>query len=339
MGGVTVRIGIGISEDLPVERQQAIARHVEELGFSSLWTNEATGRDALLLCQAWAAATTELDVGVGVAPIWTRTPAQLAMATATLQEATGGRFILGLGVSHPVTMDPWHDAGYRRPLSAARDTLTILRQLLAGEESDHDGTVLSSRRFRLRVDPLPARARLYLAAMGPRMLALAGEVADGVLLNWSTPQEVGRAASAVRASATRAGGGRVPSSVDVAAYVRVAVGEDRTAARDALAREVSNYIALPAYAQHFARQGFAQAVDDVKAAFREDGPDAAIRAVPEGMLRDLGWYGTPTDSAGALARYANGGLDHLIARVVPVGGDVVGSIERVGHVLARLNLT
>lgn len=334
-----MRIGIGLSEDLPVDEQQAIAANVEALGFSSLWTNEATGRDALLVCQAWGAATTDLGVGVGVAPIWTRSPAQLAMAAASLQEATGGRFVLGLGVSHPATMDPWHDAAYGQPLAAARDTLTIVRQLIHGGTSDHDGERFSSHRFRLAIDPLPPAAPVYLGAMGPKMLALGGELADGALLNWSTPQEVGRAASVVRGAAARAGSGRVPSSVDVAAYVRVAVHEDRAAAREALARQISNYIALPAYAEHFARQGFADAVDAVKAAYREGGSDAAVGAVPEGMLHELGWYGTPSDSPGALARYANGGLDHLIARVIPVGGDVTGSVGMVADTLARLSLT
>jgi alkanesulfonate monooxygenase SsuD/methylene tetrahydromethanopterin reductase-like flavin-dependent oxidoreductase (luciferase family) len=121
-----VDIGIGISEDLPLAVQQQLAVDVEGAGFSSLWTNEASGRDALLLCQAWAAVTTTLRVGVGVVPLWTRSPAQLAMASATLQEASGGRFVLGLGVSHAAKMGPWHGAEVRAPRTAAREALTIL---------------------------------------------------------------------------------------------------------------------------------------------------------------------------------------------------------------------
>ncbi|MFP4233407.1 MAG: LLM class flavin-dependent oxidoreductase, partial [Nitriliruptoraceae bacterium] len=116
-----MRLGLGVSEDLPVAVQQRLAADVEAAGFASLWTNEASGRDALLLCQAWAAATTRLEVGVGVVPIWTRTPVQLAMAAATLQEVSGGRFLLGLGVSHAATMGPWHGVEVRRPLTASRE--------------------------------------------------------------------------------------------------------------------------------------------------------------------------------------------------------------------------
>lgn len=334
-----MRVGIGVSEDLPVAEQQALARHVEDRGFSSLWTNEARGRDALLVCQAWAAVTTDLLVGTGVVPVWTRSPAQLAMAAATLQEASGGRFLLGLGVSHPATMDPWHGAAYRRPLDAARDAVTIVQQLVAGGGSDHEGAVFSSRDFALGIAPPPPPARVYLAAMGPVMLTVAGEHADGVLLNWSTAEETGRAASRVRAAAARVGDGRTPSSVDVAAYVRVAVHDDGDAARDALARQVSRYIALPAYADHLTRQGFREGVEAVRAAYRSGGPDAAAEAVPEAMLRGLGWYGTPSESPGALARYSKAGLDLLVARVVVVGDDPAASVRAVADALARVGLT
>ncbi|MFP4149395.1 MAG: LLM class flavin-dependent oxidoreductase, partial [Nitriliruptoraceae bacterium] len=178
-----MRLGLGVSEDLPVAVQQRLAADVEAAGFASLWTNEASGRDALLLCQAWAAATTRLEVGVGVVPIWTRTPVQLAMAAATLQEVSGGRFLLGLGVSHAATMGPWHGVEVRRPLTASREVLTILAAAEAGERTDHPGVVWSSSRFRLRVSPRPPATRRYLGAMGPRMLELAGSHADGVLLN------------------------------------------------------------------------------------------------------------------------------------------------------------
>src|SRR6056297_3416644 len=200
-----MRLGLGISEDLGIAVQQRLAADVEGAGFASLWTNEASGRDALLVCQAWGAATTDLQVGVGVVPLWTRSPAQLAMAAATLQEATGGRFLLGLGVSHPATMGTWHGVEVTRPLTAARETLRILAQLDAGERSDVDGSVRSSHRLRLSITPRPPATRRYLAAMGPRMLALAGESADGVLLNWASPTGIADAAHVVRAAAREAG--------------------------------------------------------------------------------------------------------------------------------------
>lgn len=323
-----MRIGIGVSEDLPIGQQREVARLVEQAGCASLWTNEARGRDAFLLCQAWADATDELDVGVGVVPIWSRSAAQIGMATATLQEASGGRFILGLGVSHPATMETWHGVDHRRPLTAARETLEIVRTVLAGERTDHDGEVISSRRFGLEMTPAPRRGRVLLAAMGPQMLALAGERSDGTLLNWSSSSEVARAAARVRGAAAGSAEGRTPTESFVAAYVRVAVDEDRDRARAALAREISSYLALEAYAAHFERQGFAHAVGEVKSAYRDGGAQAAAEAVPEEMLTGLGWYGTPDDDPSAtVEEYAGSGLDELVARVVVTGDDPESSIR------------
>jgi probable F420-dependent oxidoreductase len=327
-----VRIGIGVSEDVTIAAQQQLAREVEQAGFASLWTNEARGRDALLVCQAWAAATDALEVGVGVVPLWTRSATQLAMATATLQEASGGRFRLGLGVSHPATMGPWHGADYRAPLAAARETLEVLQSLGSGATADVDGEVVRARHVRLGIGPTPPRAPVYLAAMGPRMLELAGRHADGALLNWSSAAEVGRAAGVVRVAAD--GAGRTAAEVPVATYVRVAVDPDRDRARRALAREIGQYAALPAYASHFERQGFGDAVAAVKAAYRGGGADAVPDALDDGVLFALGWYGTPDDDPrDALDAYAAAGLDHLVARVVVPGDDPVGAVR---HVLAAL---
>jgi 5,10-methylenetetrahydromethanopterin reductase len=330
-----VRLGIGISEDLPVAVQQRLAADVEAAGFASLWTNEASGRDALLLCQAWAAVTTRLEVGVGVAPIWTRTPAQLAMAAATLQEVCGGRFLLGLGVSHPATVGPWHGVEVRRPLTASRELLTLLAAIEAGERTCHPGAVLGSERFRLAITPRPPVTRRYLAAMGPRMLELAGTHADGVLLNWAGPAAVAEAAERVRGAAAAAG--RDPASIEVAAYVRVAVHRDPAAARAALAAQVGAYGALPAYRTHLERQGHGEALARARQARREGGDaPALVEALGPEVLDDLGWAGSwDDDPALTLDRYAAAGLDHLIARVVVVD-DPVADIQTVVRSLDHL---
>lgn len=320
-----MRTGIGISEDIPLPVQQELAVEVEAAGFASLWTNEARGRDALLTCQAWAAATTSLEVGVGVLPLWTRSPAQHAMAAATLQEATGGRFLMGIGVSHPGTMEPWHGAAFSKPLTAARELLTILDQLLGGDRSGVEGEVLSSIRFQLAITPPPPPPSRYLAAMGPRMLRLAGELADGVLLNWACPAEVGRAGGVVRSSAADHG----REDVKVASYVRVAVDDDRSVARAALAREIGRYAALPAYAAHLERQGFGATVRAVKTAYRDGGSQAVPDAIDDEVLLALGWFGTPEDDPSqSLAAYDEAGLDHLVARVVVTGDDPVAAVRR-----------
>ncbi|MDX1620797.1 MAG: LLM class flavin-dependent oxidoreductase [Nitriliruptorales bacterium] len=312
-------IGIGLSEDLTLDEQRQVAQHVEARGFRSLWTNEARGRDALITCHAWGRATERLEVGVGVVPIWTRTPAQLAMAAATLQEDLSGRFLLGLGVSHPATMGPWHGADYRHPVTAAREALRIIRQVASGKEADTRGEVFSSRRFRLEMAATPPAPRLYLAAMGPTMLGVSGELADGVLLNWSTPAGVRRSVERVHEAGP---------ATEIAAYVRVAVHEDRNTARQALARELGRYCALPAYAEHLGRQGHEATVNTIKDAYKSGGSEAIPDAIDDETLLDFGWYGTPADDPGpTLARYRDAGLDHLVARVVVVDEDPIGAVD------------
>ncbi|MEX2487205.1 MAG: LLM class flavin-dependent oxidoreductase [Nitriliruptoraceae bacterium] len=326
-----MRLGIGVSEDLPVAQQQQIARNVESHGFASLWTNEARGRDAFVLCAAWAAATSSLDVGVGVVPLWTRTPVQLAMGAATLQDLSGGRFLLGLGVSHPVTMQRWHDRSYTRPVTAARELLELLEAIESGQRVRAEGDVFRVADFQLEITSSAPPSRRYLAAMGPRMLELAGTHADGVLLNWSGPGEVERAAAIVRNAADRRGRGR--ADVEVASYVRIAVGESRRSAQRALSREIAKYARLDAYVEHFGRQGFSAMVDRVRAlppAAHVDNPDALVTAVGDEALGVLGWAGGPEDDPRkAVAAWRAAGLDHFIARVVATGPDAGDDVARV----------
>ncbi len=324
-----MRLGIGVSEDLGMEVQADIARAAEEAGFSSIWTNEASGRDALLLCQWWAAATRSIEVGVGVVPIWTRSPAQLAMASATLQESSDGRFLLGLGVGHPATVESKHGSTYRRPLTATSELLDILAEIDATGACDIRGEVMRCERFRLRIGTGRRATRRYVAAMGPRMLDLAGSRGDGVLLNWSDPAEIARAGDRVRTAARVAG-----RSCEVAAYVRVAIADDLDAARAALATQITDYARLDAYRRHFERQGHAEGVARALEA-RAAGADGAGLAAALGVevLDALGWAGTPREVASLHERHAGAGLDHLIARVVVVGEDARASVGDVVEAL------
>lgn len=324
-----MRVGLGVSEDLPIVVQQGLAVAIEQTGYASLWTNEASGRDAMLLCQAWAAATSDILVGVGVAPLWSRSPAQLATVATTLQEASGGRFLLGIGVGNIAAVAARHGVNARRPLTAVRELLTILDRLGRGEDPAFVGEVLRCDGVVLGVSPLPPPAPRYIAAMGPRMLALAGEAADGVLLNWSDAAEVGRAAGVVRHAAETAG--RDPAEVDVATYVRVALGSSRDAARAALATQLARYGRQPSYAAHFERQGHGAALARAAQAQRA-GADAGglAEAIGDETLDALGWAGGPGDDpTPALRTYRDVGLDHLVVRVVVAGDDAVDAVTGV----------
>jgi 5,10-methylenetetrahydromethanopterin reductase len=314
-----VRLGISIGDDITIARQRTVARDVEEAGLASLWTNDALGRDPMLVCQAWLESTTRLQAGIGIVQFLTRTAPQIAKAAATLQEVSGGRLLLGLGVSQPRTMTSWHGVQLRRPLSATRDALEIIGTIGRGETTSHTGAVLSSHGFRLEISPLPPPTPLYIGAMGPRMLALAGTHADGVLLSWESPPAVERAAAAVRAAATDAG----RSVPEIAAYVRVALAADRGAARAALAHQIASYWVY--YAEHFAHQGLESAVAAASRAYDSGGIESLAEALDEELVLALGWYGTTNDDIRPfLQRFEAAGLDHFIARLVPVGDPLAG---------------
>lgn len=186
--------------------------------------------------------------------------------------------------------------------------------------TDYAGSVLGSSGFRLGISPLPEPAPVYLGAMGPRMLELAGTSADGVLLSWESPPALARQAARVRAAAQAAG----RPCPEIAAYVRVAVAEDRDAARRALAEEVAFY--WPFYGRHFAAQIPAASAAAADAALERG---QVAEALDDDVLLTLGWYATPADDLGPfLASYLDAGLEHFVARIVPIS-DPVDSLERV----------
>lgn len=329
----TTSVGIAISEDLPIRQHRLIARSVEELGLASLWTNEAQGRDALHICHAWAAETSTLEVGIGVIPLWTRSPAQLAMGAATVQDVSNNRLLLGVGVSHPATMEPWHGAEYRKPVTACREALEIIDQVFTGERTTYAGDVYRCERFTMQISPLPKSPRTYLAAMGPKMLALAGTHADGVLLNWSDPAEVARARGVIRQAAKQAG--RDPDDIDIAAYVRVCVAQRRDDAVAALARELTAYGRLQAYAAHFDRQGHGPALKRAAEAKKAGADDHGLaEALGEATLSAFGWVGVPADSPEeTVSRWSDAGLTRFLARVISVE-DPATDIQQAARLFA-----
>jgi alkanesulfonate monooxygenase SsuD/methylene tetrahydromethanopterin reductase-like flavin-dependent oxidoreductase (luciferase family) len=210
-----------------------LAETAEETGYEALFVPEIAGREAFSTLTAVAARTSSLLLGSGVVPLTSRTPFVTAMAATTVQEVSDGRLILGIGSGMP-------PGG---ALDRVRRAVATLRAAFAGDMVD--GGALSL----LPPKPVP----IWLAALGDRMIGLAGEVADGVVLNWCTPERVGRALELLAEGAARAG--REPADVTVAVYVRACVGTDDETASQALREAAAMYTALPHYAAIFAEMG------------------------------------------------------------------------------------
>lgn len=323
--GETMEIGVGLDERLRLsypESREAV-RQAAALGFTSAWTpGGVTSRDAFHTCVQWSqSAERPISTGISVvpAPVWT--PASLASQAATAGELTEGRFILGIGTGgvYGEEFRGKFDLPNRPVVALMRDYLTILRGLLAGEEVSYAGKALALRGVKLGFKP--RRVPLYLASMGPQMLHLAGQLADGALPNWSSPELIAWCRERLVEGAQRVG--RDPSEVRLVQYIRVCVDEDVDAARRALGEQILGYaLARPGasrdtgYRAHFTRMGFDEVLTDLEAR-REKGTPVAelLGLLPDHLMLKVGYFGRPEGAAQAVRRLAEG-LDAAVVRVI-----------------------
>jgi alkanesulfonate monooxygenase SsuD/methylene tetrahydromethanopterin reductase-like flavin-dependent oxidoreductase (luciferase family) len=325
-------IGVGLDArlGLPFDQLRAAAREAERLGFESLWTPAGGVPDSFHICAAWS-QDTSLRTGISVVPaarMWT--PPGLAAQAATVAQLSGGRFVLGVGTGG---YGPgfWSSVGLPdRPIAVMRTYVTEVRALLAGQPvtagpaaakaAAGPGTLGWPRSFSLGLEN-PPPAPVYLAALGPQMLRLAGETADGALLNWATPERIAVSRLAIDAGAARAG--RDPGSIPMTMYIRVCVDDDEAAARQAFGAQVLGYAMgradIPASAGYrglFTQMGFGAELTELEQR-RDRGatmPDL-VAAAPDEMLRAVGYYGPAGPAPAALARLSHG-LDEAIVRVI-----------------------
>jgi alkanesulfonate monooxygenase SsuD/methylene tetrahydromethanopterin reductase-like flavin-dependent oxidoreductase (luciferase family) len=325
-------IGAGLDGRLGLafDQLRAAAREAGQLGFESLWTPAGTVPDSFHVCAAWS-QDTSLRTGISVVPaarMWT--PPSLALQAATLAQLSSGRFVLGLGTGG-YGPDFWTSVGLpNRPIAVMREYVTQVRALLDGQQVTTGEAVAGAgtgggspgwpRSASLGVKDLP-EAPVYLAALGPQMLRLAGETADGALLNWATPARIAASRAEIDAGAARAG--RAPGSVPMTMYIRVCIDDDVAAARLAFGTQVLGYaMARPGmpknagYRALFAEMGFDAELTELEQ--RRDqgaGMPELVAAAPEEMLQAVGYYGPAGPAPAAFARLS-AGLDETVVRVI-----------------------
>jgi alkanesulfonate monooxygenase SsuD/methylene tetrahydromethanopterin reductase-like flavin-dependent oxidoreductase (luciferase family) len=325
-------IGVGLDGrlGLPFDQFREAGREAAHLGFESLWTPAGGVPDSFHVCAAWS-QDTSLRTGISVVPaarMWT--PLGLAMQAATLARLSSGQFVLGLGTGGygPAF---WESVGLPdRPIAVMREYVTQVRALLAGETVTAGPPVAADRDpvgapgwpspASLGLADLPA-APVYLAALGPQMLRLAGEVADGALLNWATPERIAVSRARIDEGVARAG--RDPGAVPVTMYVRVCIDDDVDAARQAFGAQVLGYAmgqrGVPQSAGYrglFAQMGFDEELRELEA--RRDRGEAwplLVAAAPDEMLHAVGYYGPAAAAPAAFARLSSG-LDEAIVRII-----------------------
>jgi alkanesulfonate monooxygenase SsuD/methylene tetrahydromethanopterin reductase-like flavin-dependent oxidoreductase (luciferase family) len=284
--------------------EQAIERVklADSLGYEAVYLTHVAGRESLIVLTAYALASERIRIGTGVVPIYTRTPATMAQTAATIDELSGGRFTLGLGVSHRPVVEGWHGQRIDRPAAEMREYTNIVRAILRGEDPP-DGEKWQTSFRLLRLDPRP-QLPIYIAALSPAMLRLAGEIADGVVLWLCSPRYI-RDVVIPEVTTGRERAGLSLDGFDVVAAVPAALTDDRGGAYEAMREDLIPYFGLPFYRAMIERSGFGPDIEAYDAAAGNLG--AMEHAISEDFLEQLTAVGDELAVRGGVVRYREAG--------------------------------
>ena len=333
-----MRFGVGIDASLGLSfaERGVLVRAAIERGYESAWTPSGPPtRDGFQVCARWADETANRDrfeLGIAVVPVPLWRIASLVSQAGSVGDLSGGRFILGIGAGGIYSDEYRHSFGLPAwpAVAMMRDYTTVLRRLLAGEKVTYSGKTLTVDSLQLTAQPLDVP--IYLAALGPQVLGLTGELADGVCLNWSTPDQRSWCRARIAEGAARVG--RQPSEVEVMEYVRVCIDDDEEVARRAFTRAFMGYaLARPGaskehgYRGHFTRMGFDEPLSAIEE-MRDSGAasDQLVEAFPVDVLKQVGYFGRPEGAAGAFRELARG-LDRAVVRIIPASSGLAPAIR------------
>ncbi len=325
MAGIGAFISAGRSLDSALER----VRLADSLGYDSAYTTHIAGRDSLTLLMAYASASERIRLGTGVVPIFSRTPVAMAQTAATIDEFSAGRMVLGLGVSHKVTVENWFGASIERPVTQMREYASVVRAILEGRpppEGSYFPTKFQFMGYEARAD-LP----IYIAALSPNMLRLAGEIADGVMLWLCNPDYI-RDVVVPAVAEGREKAGKSMEGFDVVAAVPVGLTDDPDAAKAAFRQDLIPYASLPFYREMLKRGGFGGDLEAFDAGMAGGDLEAAKAGLSDGLLQALSGIGSKEDVFEAVTRYRDGGATSPCIGGIP-GTDYSATIEAVAELI------
>jgi F420-dependent oxidoreductase-like protein len=304
-------------------------RLAEQLGYHSAYTTHLAGRDSLTVLAAYANASESIRVGTGVMPIYSRTPAATAQQAATIDEIAGGRLTLGIGVSHAVTVENWYGGKIHKPVAEMRDYVAVLRAIFAGEDPPESQWFPTRFHF-MGLEPR-ADLPIYVAALSPKMLELAGEIADGVIL-WLCNPEYIRDVVVPHVREGRRKAGKSIDGFDIVAAVPTAVTDEVDGARATLRADLAPYFLLPFYRNMIERSGYEADIKLFDEAM-ERGDSTTAMAISDGFLENLAAIGPADIAAAAVERYRDAGATSPCIGAIP-GTDFTTALESLAE-LAR----
>jgi len=278
-------------------------RHAEELGYEYASLGETTGMDGGTILTVLAERTDEIGLANDVFSPYSRSPAMLGQMALGLHAVSGGRNRLGLGTSSPALVENWHGMDFDRPLRRLRESIDIIRQVYSGERLDYEGEIFSARGLKYANEVPENPPPVDVAALGPKAVELAGRFADGWVPQFFTPNGLEQRLGDLRRGAEL--GDRSVDDVRVALTFRACALEDRERARELGRNQVAFLIGRygPYYRQSVADQGWADVTREIKAAYDDGDPDAAVEAVPDELLDNLVAAGTPDEVRETVDRF------------------------------------
>ena len=282
----------------------------------------------MVLLSAAASRTKTIKLGTAIYHIYGRSPVTLGIQSATLQDLSGGRLLLGLGVANK-SIAGWHGGVFDRPLRRAREYIEIVRKVAAGERVEYEGEVYQTgKRFQLSWKPSYPSFPVYLAGLGPQMTKLVGKIADGVFINMAPPAKIREIAGRVREGAKEAG--RDPNKIEIIAKCRVSLNPDRALARSKLRQVLTFYNLADHYSDMLKGLGFDAEVNGIQAAFQRGGFKAAMAALSDAYMDKLPVVpGTSiTEIKEKLLPFKEAGATRLVTPYVPVTEPVVEDARR-----------
>jgi F420-dependent oxidoreductase-like protein len=312
--------------------QLQVVQEAERLGFDSVWAAEAYGSDAATVLAWLAAGTSRIRLGSAIFQMPGRSAAMTAMTAATIDELSGGRMILGIGSSGPQVAEGWHGQRFAHQLQRTREYVAVLRMALARERVQFRGETIElplpggpGKPLKLTIAPVQEQIPIYLAAIGPRNTALAGEVADGWIPTFFSPEHVGEFRALLQEGARRSG--RSLEQFDIAPTVNAYVSDDRESARNLMRPVLALYIGgMGSREQNFynrlvQRYGFEAEAKEVQDLYLEGKKEQAGEAIPDGLIDMVSLCG-PRDAVRArLAAYRDAGVGTLMITPMAFGAE------------------
>ena len=309
------RIGYSLGPLLSMRDVLACARMADSSqNVDSIWVPESWGRESFNTLGAVAQVTKKVRFGTSIISIYARTPATVAMGATTLDMISCNRTIIGLGASTEAIVEGWHGVKFDRPVDRMREYVECIKLMASGEKVNYDGRFFKIKNFKLLHEPPRKHVPIFMAAINKRMLALASELADGVLLYLRPIEELKKTAEQLKRD-TKGRSFEVASS-----FICALSDKEPDRARERAAKTLAFYVAVGKYYSKFlSENGFSNEVEQITLEYRKNGGDAAAKAVSEKMLQSLTICGSSEECRKSLQRFVSAGITLPIIQLNPVG--------------------